>query len=291
MTLHVEGCGGTAPTTLRAVPPLLELLAIAKAMASSLRLGSRAVASATRPTVLLQQPSARRGVTVVEVLVSLLLGLAVISLGWSALAHQRTVAFRLRSEMDLLSARRLAAIVIGKELRAGERGRDWSVSAPDSLALRAFRGWGPVCGFGTEPGSMVVAYHGERAANPVKDSVLILTADGWRLADLTGRSSESRSCGMDLGGGSEVWTIDPPVPGALVARIFERGSYHVSGGALRYRRGLGGRQPLTQDVFDHDRSTMGVGVDRVMLRLVADGIPQGADSNSAALQFWAPETP
>ena len=116
---------------------------------------------------------------------SLLMGLAVISLGWTSLARQRTVASRLSSEMNLLSARRLAAIVIGKELRAGVRGRDWIGPASDSLSLRAFRGWGPVCGLGTEPGDIVVAYHGERAANPAKDSVLILTADGWRRSDLT----------------------------------------------------------------------------------------------------------
>ena len=56
-TYTLKGCGGTTPTTPRAVPPLLELLAVANAMASSLRLGAGAVASATRPTVLLQQPS------------------------------------------------------------------------------------------------------------------------------------------------------------------------------------------------------------------------------------------
>ena len=39
------GCRGTTPTTLRVVPPLLELLAIASAMVSSLRLGAGAVAS------------------------------------------------------------------------------------------------------------------------------------------------------------------------------------------------------------------------------------------------------
>ena len=33
----LKGWGGTTPTTLRVVPPLLELLAIATAMASSLR--------------------------------------------------------------------------------------------------------------------------------------------------------------------------------------------------------------------------------------------------------------
>ena len=232
----------------------------------------------------------RCGVTVVEVLVSLLLGLAVLSFSWSALAHQRTIASRLTSEMDLLSARRLAAIVIGKELRAGVRGRDWVVAAPDSLALRAFRGWGPVCGLGTEPEDIVVAYHGERAVNPVKDSVLVLTADGWRQADLTGRSSGYGSCSRDLGGEPEVWTLDPPVAGALVVRIFERGSYHVSGGALRYRRGLGGRQPLTPEVFDDDRSGVEARVDRVIVRLFAEGTRAGADTSSSVLHFWAPKT-
>ena len=235
-----------------------------------------------------RRPHVRCGVTVVEVLVSLLLGLAVISLGWRALAHQRTVASRLRSQMDLLSARRLAAVVIGKELRAGVRGRDWIVGAPDSLSLRAFRGWGPVCGLGPDPGNIVVVYHGERMANPVKDSVLILTADGWRRADLTRRAPGVGSCSMDLGGDVETWTIDPPVPGALVARIFERGSYHVSGGALRYRRGRGGRQPLTLDVFDDDRSSIEAREAGVVFRLAADRSNPGDDS-SAALRFWIPE--
>ncbi len=220
---------------------------------------------------------------------ALLMGLAVISLGWSSLARQRTVASRLTSEMDLLSARRLAAIVIGKELRAGVRGRDWMGPAADSLALRAFRGWGPVCGSGTGPGDILVAYRGERAPNPAKDSVLILTASGWRRADLTGRASGARSCATDLGGVSESWTLDPPVTDALVVRIFERGSYHVSGGALRYRRGRGGRQPLTPVLFDDQRSTIEAGVDRVVFRLVADGIRQGADTSSASLQFLTPE--
>ncbi len=115
------------------------------------------------------------------------------------------------------------------------------------------------------------------------------SADGWWGADLTWRVTGGPSCAMDLGGRSEVWTIDPPVPGALVARIFERGSYHVSDGALRYRRGLGGRQPLTLDVFDN-RSTMESRADGVVLRLIADASHEGGDSISAALRFWIPET-
>ena len=231
----------------------------------------------------------RSGVTIVEALVSLLLGLAVTSLCWSALARQRTVASRLNTEIDLLSARRLTALVIGKELRAGVRGRDWIGAGPDSLSLRAFRGWGPVCGLGAGPGRIVVAYRGERVANPAKDSVLILTVDGWRPTNLTGRAAGPRSCSLDLGGDSEVWTLDPPIAGALVARVFERGSYHISGGALRYRRGRGGRQPLTLDVFDDERSALDARMDGVVFRLVADPMLPGADTSSTALRFWAPE--
>ena len=232
-----------------------------------------------------------RGISLVEVLVSLLLGFAVISLGLSALARQRTVASRLRSEMDLLSARRLTAIVMGKELRAGVGGRDWIGPAPQGLSLRAFRGWGLVCGSGTEPGKIVVAFYGERAPNPVKDSLLILTADGWRGTDLTGRASGAGSCATNLGGDPEIWTVDPPVTGSLVARIFERGSYHVSGGALRYRRGLGGRQPLTLDVFDDDRSTIEARADGVVFQLVAQGAQEGVDTDSEIVKIWTSEHP
>jgi hypothetical protein len=233
----------------------------------------------------------RSGVTIVEALVSLLLGLTVISMGWSALGHQRTVASRLSSDMDILSARRLTALVIGKELRAGVRGRDWIRPGPDSLSLRAFRGWGLVCGLGSELGSVAVAYHGERAANPAKDSVLVLGAEGWRRADLRQRAVAPGSCDADLGGRSELWTLDPPVTGPLVARVFERGSYHIGGKALRYRRGRGGRQPLTSDVFDSDRSGIVAEADRVVLRLVVDPTPPGAEADSTVLRFWASREP
>ena len=43
-------------------------------------------------------------------------------------------------------------------------------------------------------------------------------------------------------------------------------------------------------VFDGDRSSIEARVDRVMLNLVADGMGRAADNNSAALQFWTPES-
>ena len=52
----LKGSGGTTPTTLTRGAPLLKLLAVANAMAPSLRLGAGAVACATRPTPLADHP-------------------------------------------------------------------------------------------------------------------------------------------------------------------------------------------------------------------------------------------
>jgi hypothetical protein len=38
-------------------------------------------------------------------------------------------------------------------------------------------------------------------------------------------------------------------PQTVLVRLFERGSYHLSGSALRYRRGGSGRQPLTPEIW------------------------------------------
>ena len=46
-------------------------------------------------------------------------------------------------------------------------------------------------------------------------------------------------------GWEELWEVEPLPGGALFGRVYERGSYHLTLGALRYRRGGGGRQPLT----------------------------------------------
>ena len=196
-------------------------------------------------------------------------------LGWHVVARQRAVAGRLVHEMDVLSARRLVAIVLGRDVRGGVAGRDWPEPDGDSLPLRAFRGWAVPCpSEEPAPGRVVVAYRGERSPSPAKDSVLVLTAGGWLPADLVGRAGvEEPTCPRGLDFDMEIWTVDPPVDGLLL-RVFERGSYHVEGGAVRYRRGGGGRQPLTPEVFLASSSLEGDG-GRVLLRLVTDRAPWG----------------
>ena len=49
----------------------------------------------------------------------------------------------------------------------------------------------------------------------------------------------------------EVWTLDPPRPGALAASYFERGGYRFSSGAFRYRAGSRW-QPLSINGIEGD---------------------------------------
>ena len=218
---------------------------------------------------------------------SLLLGLALVGLGWRVLSRQRLVARRLVHQMDVLSARRVAATVLGRDLRRGVAGRDWPDPAGDSLPLRAFRGWGLSCGAASaRPSSIVVAYRGERSPSPVKDSVLMLGAGGWMPADLVGRARGAGApCSDGLDFQSEVWQVDPPVSGSVVL-VFERGSYHLAGGALRYRRGKGGRQPLTREVFVGASGIGGSG-GRVVLMLVSDRAPWGGGMWSKGIPLWS----
>ncbi len=230
----------------------------------------------------------RRGIAAAEALVSLLLGLALVGLGWRALSSQRVVAGRLVHRMDVISARRMTAAVIGRDLRQGVAGRDWPDPAGDSLPLRAFRGWSLTCSSDPlRPGTAVVAYRGERSPNPAKDSVLVLTGGGWLPADLVSRVGKGKAlCPTGLESDVELWTLDPPVSGFLM-RVFERGSYHITDGALRYRRGRGGRQPLTAEVFTKSSALNGTH-GRLLLTL-ASGRDVSSGTWMAEIVVWARE--
>ncbi|RMH15683.1 MAG: prepilin-type N-terminal cleavage/methylation domain-containing protein, partial [Gemmatimonadetes bacterium] len=202
----------------------------------------------------------RRGFTLIEVVVaaaltSVLVGAAVALAGGSV-----ALARRVAQGAETLAALRDTREVLAAELGAGRAGLDW-FAAPrgDSVALRAYRLTALVCAAGPG-GVLVVSAAGWRRADPAKDSAVVLDDLGrWWTVDLVdaaavaaGDRGVSRA-GTPLPGppcGAAApelrrWRLDPPVPGARLLRVFERGSYHLSGGALRYRRGRAGRQPLT----------------------------------------------
>ena len=187
----------------------------------------------------------RRGFTLVEALVVVLLTALVLQGGWAVLATLRKAGGRAWETAEGLETVRTTAWLLREEFGGSVPFRDWWPGGGDTVSLRAYRGLALV--IGAEPGGGVkVCFRGIRSPNPDKDSILFLAEDGsWTDHSLMGRVRGDPGC---MGGGEgweEVWEVLPDPGTVVLGRIFERGSYHLTLGALRYRRGGGGRQPLT----------------------------------------------
>ena len=189
------------------------------------------------------------GISLIEMVVALTLGALVVNLGLLTVQRTRRAQLRIVERIDALGSFRVGRFVPRRELRHARVGLDWFVDE-DSLALRAFRGTGIVCPPDGRSAEMIVSFRGARQPNPEKDSVLLITVDGGRVvAGLSAVASVANACGRGPSP-PQRWRLDRPVPSDVVlARVFERGSYHLSGSALRYRRAGGGRQPLTPEVW------------------------------------------
>lgn len=178
-----------------------------------------------------------------------LLGLFLLSLGLRTLARVRSAESGLVARRDALVALRLSRHVLRTELGRSRAQVDWTVDA-DSVSLRAFRGTALVCSSDTAAAEIVVSYRGRRAPDPAKDSVLLIGPDGATASRDLIAVGVGSGCATGDGGTVGTWRLDVRAPvGALLARLYERGSYHLSGRALRYRRGGSGRQPLTGEVW------------------------------------------
>jgi len=198
-----------------------------------------------------------RGFTVVEVVVCVVLMALILSVTWRVAATQRRGFARLVERQDVLAAERTVGWVLATEVASARAGRDRRVASPDVLELRAFRGRGFACAErATSEGWLPVRATGWRRVEPAKDSVVVRDADGRRaVLDLLERRSGAAPCGPGPEGDVEWWRLagaDGLRP--VLLRYFERGSYHLEDGALRYRRGRAGRQPLTAEVLDGTRS-------------------------------------
>ena len=184
-----------------------------------------------------------RGYTLAEALVALLLLAVLAQAGWSVAAVHGSAALGVVARAEMLDAARVSTWVLHEELRQGRAGRDWLVG-DDSISLRAFRATGVTCTAVATPGAITVESSGIRQGDPAKDSVLVLWPDGQWRAHRLAKITKAPEC--PTGDGQfRTWHLDPPEAGGYVLRAFERGSYHVSDRAFRYRRGRGGRQPLT----------------------------------------------
>ena len=183
-----------------------------------------------------------------EALTAMLLMIAVTGAALRTLVTLRHALANVTTDSEVRETGRIARYTLAQELKTGLPGIDWVAGGDgDSVVVRAVRGTAVRCA-SVAPPQWVVRYTGLRRPDSAKDSVLVLATDGvWRVTKLVRARARPGAC--EDGAGGEVWELSPAVPGAVVGRIFERGSYHVAAGAFRYRPGRGGRQPLTAQVL------------------------------------------
>ena len=188
------------------------------------------------------------GFSLTEVLIVLLLLTLVVLGAWGVLVRHGNAGKAVALRAEALEMVRTLAWLLPRELSSSRAGSDWELRDPAYLQLRAFRGLGLKVDLPSGPGAWMVCYGGTRVPVPEKDSVLLLGSDGrWRAHDLRGRSSTGDPCPGWPGRKVEGWVLFPAPGDAILGRVFETGSYHLADGALRYRRGEGGRQPLTPE--------------------------------------------
>jgi hypothetical protein len=190
----------------------------------------------------------RGGGTLLELLVALSLGVLVLGAFSGVLAACLHWTRSLIERSEALEVVRTVWVVLDEELRPGLHGRDWGLDEGAVVSLRAFRGVGRICPPTPESGPWVVAFRGRRMPDPDRDSVMVLGLDGgWRVFDLE-RVDAGGACSDAPGDVLQRWTwSQPEAPVPVLVRLYERGEYHLVDGALRYRRGAGGRQPLTPE--------------------------------------------
>ncbi len=199
--------------------------------------------------VLVPARVAVHGITLIELIVvtvvSALLTQGTVS---AFLAHHRAVV-RMSTISEQLATARLARLVMGSEWRAWTDSLGAFSIGSDSAALRVARGIATSCGPAAPGGaSVLVRAVGLREPDPAKDSVVWLSAGGGvAVAALMASNPSTEPC-PGSGGRVYRWRLEPAPVDFRVGRYFERGSYHLTGGAVRYRRGRSGRQPLTPEV-------------------------------------------
>jgi hypothetical protein len=230
-----------------------------------------------------------RGFSVLEALLALMLFAIVLPVGWGLLARHRTAGSEVAQRAEAVETVRTVAWLLSQEASMGREGIDWQILGGDSMRIRAFRSLALV-ERGSEEGSWIrVCRRDIRAPAPEKDSVLLLGVDGrWRVHDLVDQRSTSQECPEDWGGKVHRWELSPPPTAAVLARVFESGSYHFANGALRYRRGEGGRQPLTPErIHSGEFSTAGLRPRSLAWELTLRGRPnRRQESGLGSVLVW-----
>jgi hypothetical protein len=208
----------------------------------------------------------RPGATSVAELVLVAWLFALVLAGIARFANdQNRLAGLQRDRVRFQEAARTGAVILGSELRFAAPGD--VAAGRDSVRLRAFRGGGRTCAVDDE--SIRVLYRGVRQPDPSKDSVLLIGPGAIHV-----RRLESAGTSGECGGSHRLRVEGSPPPDAGYVLVFETGTYILADGAVRYRRGQGGRQPLTEPVLqDLEFQADAQGI-HIRLRPHADSLPR-----------------
>lgn len=185
--------------------------------------------------------NARAGHTLAELVVAMPLALLLAAVVVAGLVAQSRLARLVGDRASRAEAERIAATLLPDELRWAAEG-DLRGTGADSVRARIFRGYGLPCV--QDPAA--VHWTGLRVPEPAKDSLLVVSAAGELALQLERVQRHDGCNGYVLQAGT-------PTPAGLVL-AFETGTYYLRDGALRFRAGAEGRQPLTGEWLD-DPST------------------------------------
>lgn len=194
----------------------------------------------------------------VEAVIALALGVLLLLGTW----HQATTIRRQAETADRLAADWEARRVTGLALDLDAEGII-GPAGPDEWAVRAYRWWGVPCAGAGRAGAAVLSVSGLRQPDSQKDSLLLIDREGRSVVRALDRSSRSTACS---GPALEVSWLPADGGQPVLVRGFERGAYRIDR-AFRYRRGLGGAQPLTAERFISDSVALWVGPQRAGLQL------------------------
>lgn len=225
----------------------------------------------------------RAGASLVElVLVLVLFSLVLGGLGRFAAGQGRLARTQLEATR-FAEAVRASRIILAGDIRAVSV-HDVVAIGPDSVRIRAFRGGGGVCS--VSGAQLGVRYRGYRQPDPTKDSVALITAVGeeYRAVEevsYAGCDGEGILLGMDAAAAAE--------PAFIL--VFETGAYHLADGALRYRRGMSGRQPLVEAILSPTSFRVQDGSISFDAAPSPDSLPTVGDGAPVAAARLNPATP
>ena len=191
----------------------------------------------------------RAGAALLELLTAMTL-LGLLTAASSVLIHSqsilvRTISERAAADETLRTARSIVRAEF-QDLSAA----DVRAIANDSIAARVYRGAGIVCVLDST--RVVLRYRGMRLPEPDKDSLLVIGEES--AVAFTDAALQGDACASLPGEELVALRVERRLRLNALVLVFESGAYHLATRALRYRRGLEGRQPVTDELLDDPAS-------------------------------------